>query len=192
MIAAQVRGLNLVLIPKNGQTAMRAALLASLGLPPQPRWDHEELNTVPVGALGTAGFTACCIRHPLDRLVSCWADKISGTPVGGSKALLALGYRMGMTFREFVGHAAEMHAADVHTRRQTEMVPHRIDFMWRFERMEGGWNVLRKRFAWLAALDPINASVRGSWRDYYDDASRRVSEAVYAADFDLWRRACAP
>lgn len=183
MVAVDGIGLGLLTIPKVAATSLRVALLAAVGEEPRPGRQvhhHPALRRV-----RDAPCTVTFVRHPLDRLVSCWADRVRGS--GGrspSAPMRALGYRPSMDFAHFVAHVAGVGTdADPHTRRQVDyLAAHRVDRVRRFERIADDWDALRRRFPALPPLGHHQRSERGPWQDYYDDRTRRLARELYERD----------
>lgn len=182
----RVRNLMLYCIPKNANSAMRRAVLIGIGAEPVTMHHHPALNLGEPGFY--PGFRAAFIRHPLDRLVSCWADKVQRRKPGGSANFERLGCVIGMPFADFVGHMADRIYEDPHTRPQVEFLCDRMHFLGCYERLADDWSALRLAFEWLPELAQCNESPRHSdFETYYDDLDLRAfAESLYADDLALW------
>lgn len=175
MIVANVRGLSLALIPKVANSAMRVAILEGIGADDPDDHRHPALNIGP-----PTGFRAAFFRDPVDRAISCWSDKLTRRKAG-SKGLEKRGFRVGMTFREFVDQVERCRDDDPHTRAQARSIPDRLEFMGRVE----DWPLLQERFPWLAPLRRRNAAPRQGF-ECPDDLRARI-EAIYDCDMVIWR-----
>ena len=178
-VCANVRGLSLTLIPKNANTAMRVAVLEGIGVDRPEQRRHTAL------ALGApTGFVATFFRDPVERAVSCWADKLC-REAAGTRGLCDHGFRVGMSFGEFVEHLTVARDGDVHTRAQHLLTPP-PDYAGRVERLAEDWERLRRRFGWLAPLRVRNAAPRP---DVNPEPYRAAIRRLYREDVELWERA---
>ncbi len=136
------------------------------------------------------------VRHPLDRLESCYADKFILRPRAGRSFLpdlIALGFRAEMTFAEFVERACEIpdEMADgdgKHFRSQyfdladeDGLIP---TFIGRFEKMAEDWQRVRD-MAWTGIELPSLAHLRKTGRHGVEWTKQARSAAIarYATDF---------
>ena len=134
------------------------------------------------------------VRHPLDRLVSCWAFFCnSETPleIDGQHDIKTLGYRYGMPFDEFLDIAIESHAKNAHTEKQILYAGnHKFDRLCRLENIAAEWSALRKRFLMLKRpLIVTHQSKHGHWSEYYSDLQSEKAMNVFAEDLELYHRA---
>jgi len=162
--------LAIVAIPK----VAASSILAVSEVEPEPCLAHE--------ARANGWFVAAFVRHPLDRLVSAWADKSRAMTPG----LLHCGFEADMSFDDFVTHVAQHDDDDHHLRQQYRFIVHRgrlsVDFIGRYERLEDDWGLLRKMFG-LQALTHVNPSPRSrDFASYYTAKSRETAENTYRRD----------
>lgn len=138
-------------------------------------------------------FVVAFVRHPLDRLVSAWADKCQ--PGGMTPRLKTLGFFEGMDFPAFVSHAAQHRDSDHHLRCQADflMAGERlcVDYLGRFERLDQDWARVQAMFG-LADLPHRNKSPRrGRWQRYYRHRELRIqAEKMYHRDLVLLGYSC--
>ncbi|MBM4148632.1 MAG: sulfotransferase family protein [Lentisphaerae bacterium] len=59
-----------------------------------------------------------------------------------------------------------------------------VDFVGRFERLRDDWNTICKQTGVRAKLPHANRTEHGSYPDYYDDETRGIVGALYAADVE--------
>ncbi len=136
------------------------------------------------------------VRNPWDRLLSCYLDKldpdqadnrywrngveINFWPYGGR-------FHAGMSFAEFVRAVTELpeSQANVHFAPQSWWLDVPVDFLGRFERLDGDYQRLR---AWLGLPDESlprhRATNHGHYSRYYDADSRERAGRYYAADIE--------
>ena len=136
------------------------------------------------------------VRHPLDRLESCYADKFILRPRAGYPFLpdlIALGFRAEMTFAEFVERACKIPDAMAdgdgkHFRSQyfdladeDGLIP---TFVGRFEKMAEDWQRVRD-MEWTGIKLPSLDRLRETGRDGVEWTERARSAAIahYAMDF---------
>jgi hypothetical protein len=144
-----------------------------------------------------AYFKFAFVRNPWDRLVS-------------AHAFLAAGGR-NLDDRRFARQSVERYEdfpAFVHgwlTRENALRYPHltpqhlfvnrtgrlgdpviKADFVGRFERLEQDFGAVARELGVEAPLPRTNASRRGDFREYYDEASRARVAQVYAEDIALF------
>lgn len=176
-------GFGLLTIPKVAATSMRAALLTSFGHELRPR---EQVHHHPALKRVTfAEWTAAFVRHPLDRLVSCWADRIRGDRP--SVPLRKLGYSVDTTFPEFVQAVEAVGTQrDVHTATQASHLKAGWSggLLGRFENLTMGWKHLRE-ITGIGPLPHLQSSKRGHWSEYYDARTEALARRLYADDLEL-------
>ncbi len=130
------------------------------------------------------------VRHPLDRLVSCWAffcQSEDKTRLGSQHSLISAGCYRGMPFDEFLDAILSNPAVNMHTMAQVRFAgPHKFDRICRLVNLQAEWAALRKMFPCLTAIDVRNRSIHDEWESYYTPAHRQRAERVYAADMALF------
>lgn len=183
-----VNGLSLCTIPKCAGSSLRRAVLEGLGYSDEECADHHHPALNLAQPEDADGFCAALIRHPFDRLVSCWADKIRRFKPGGTPGMIRVGYRVGMPFNEFAEIACKTPWRDAHTRRQVDFLPKDGPiFLGRLEQADEFWRVLRGHFDWLPkSLGRHNESDHQGWRRYIKGDLYDLALAAYGEDLNMW------
>lgn len=189
-------GMCFVPTPKVANRSMKAAIASVVrpgyhGDPHLAGWQYR-----PVSALRQTGFSGFgFVRNPLDRLYSCYAQKI--VLYGRLKNMPLEFWRYGetfrsdMTFEEFVHAVAGIpdRMADIHFRSQHRFLYFRgeptVDFIGRFEALDRDWEAVRERFG-LPALAHYNRSPHHSYVEAYTPALARIAAARYERDIRLF------
>ncbi len=141
------------------------------------------------------------LRNPWDRHVSNWGEKNRAENLnndhfidGVHKGFVKLGFpfRAAMPFPEFAEFACSLSDAktEKHLKSQCYFVVRdgavAVDFIGRAESMREDWERLCDRIGEHIALGHHNASRRGSYRDYYDDALRERVGTRYREDTEMF------
>jgi hypothetical protein len=134
------------------------------------------------------------VRHPLDRLVSCWTSKIDGRNAdrGLPEDMTRVGLRPKMPFATFVRAVSSVPdwKANPHFRSQATFVNDEVgrniaSTVLRFENLPG---CLIDFFAdqGLPGIDipHLLKSSRPPWHEFYDSETRRLATERYEGDFD--------
>lgn len=195
-------------IPKTGCTTFQNALLAWDGIEPRPpvaaqctrlRRNPYLWQTEARWYRGWRRFAF--VRNPWDRLLSLWADKVlvqSSPSQGASKRLVTTPYYLhprflGMEFPEFARFVcAHDDDEDLHFIPQHYFLGGmKMDFLGRFEDFAESCARLARAFELPQACAELlagrrNVSQHGHYREYYDDATRRLVERKYARDIALF------
>ncbi len=130
------------------------------------------------------------LRNPFDRLVSCWADKIAREKKGGTAHLVQVGYKVGMTFTQFVEHCIKNRDRDVHTKAQIFFYPTQseVNFWGTVENLESDW--LRFQTVYPGTLGDLPLKNRSprvrDWRGYYNYELYQAVKELYFADLAMW------
>lgn len=109
---------------------------------PNKKWKMLHKNEFSNSSL-VIGFC----RHPLDRIISCWKDKINGPKFHQGFNKYSNFFYHQMPFDDFVQNIIKIpkEKADQHFRLQTfDLNIDRIDHLVRFENIENDWNTARK------------------------------------------------
>lgn len=182
-------GVVYMLIPKAGNSSIKAAIKRDLGLSDAPDDIQRGWNYIGPGEIVrdyTDWKAAAFVRNPYARLVSCWWQKLHRH---GASKLTRYGFRNGMPFDAFVETCVKWRDKDVdqHVRSQVfglmhagRLVP---DFIGHCETLDRDW----QRFqAWagldLPDLERRNASDHTDYRDYYTPRLRALVEQRYGDD----------
>lgn len=180
MVTVDGAGYALLTIPKVAGTSIRAALLRTHGHELEL---HRQVHHHPaLRFVDTCPFVATFVRHPVDRLVSCWADRIRGERP--SEPLRRLGYGPDSSFSGFVREVAEIGTqANVHTAPQVSHLARVApDFIGRFERLPDDWQRLQG-IVGIGPLPHMQRSGREGWRQHADPATEALVRELYADDF---------
>jgi len=182
--------------PKVANRSMKAAIASVVrpgfrGDPHLAGWQYR-----PVSALKDTGYWGFgFVRNPLDRLYSCYTQKI--VLYGRMRNLPIEFWRYGgafhadMSFEDFVRAVARIpdRIADIHFRSQHCFLYRgeraTVDFIGRFEALERDWETVRQRFG-LPALQHYNRSPHRSYRDAYTPELARLAATRYADDIRLF------
>lgn len=182
--------------PKVANRSMKAAIAAVArpgyrGDPHLAGWQYRPVTTLRRTGFHGFGF----VRNPLDRLYSCYAQKV--VLYGRLKHMPMQFWRYGdvfhpgMSFEEFVRAVAGIpdRVADIHFRSQHRFLYHRgeptVDFIGRFETLERDWQRVRQRFG-LPELVHYNRSPHRSYREAYTPALARAAAERYREDIRLF------
>ena len=155
-----VPGLCVYTVPKVASYAIRSAMKRAKTANP-----NEDIP----------GFRFMVVRHPLERLVSCWAF---------------FGHNRGMAFEDFWGVCRQNYMQDVHTMPQACFTGgRRMDRRVRLEALNEEWDKIREKFPRLGRIKQRNASEHGPWQAYFTPDIQAEAEEIYAADLALYRSA---
>jgi len=182
--------------PKVANRSMKSALASHLGMRVAGDIHHADWQFAPLAALrGGDYYCAGFVRNPLDRLLSCYAQKI--VLYERQMGMPPLLWRYGDTFHKDMSFADFVHAvagipdriADIHFRSQYTFFYHRgellADFVGRFERLTEDWGQLQARYG-LPALPHHNPSRHADWREAYTPELAAVAARRYAQDIELF------
>lgn len=182
--------------PKVANRSMKAAIASVArpgyrGDPHLAGWQYRPVSTLRRTGFYGFGF----VRNPLDRLYSCYMQKI--VLYGRLKSMPIEFWRYGgafrpdMTFEEFVHAVARIpdRVADIHFRSQHRFLYFRgeptVDFIGRFETLDRDWEQVRERFG-LPALAHYNRSPHRSYIEAYTPSLARAAAARYQRDIELF------
>jgi len=189
-------GLCFVPTPKVANRSIKAAVAAAAwpgyrGDPHLAGWRYRPVSSLKRTGLYSFGF----VRNPLDRLYSCYAQKI--VFYGRMRNMPLEFWRYGdtfhpdMTFARFVEAVVEIpdRIADRHFRSQHTFLYHRgaptVDFIGRFEHLEQDWAAIRRRFD-LPPLEHHNRSPHPLYSKAYTPELARAAAERYARDITLF------
>lgn len=139
-------------------------------------------------------FRFTFVRHPLDRLVSCWADMIRQAPPDDTLTINPyLRVWLGAPFGEFARQALARppYQMNMHFRPQCMQLFSRhgqflVDHVYQFEKLQEGWGELQRRFDGLPDLSHERKSEHEPWQSYYDDELRQLAARVYRQDLEAF------
>jgi hypothetical protein len=188
--------MNFVPTPKVANRSMKAAIASVVrpgyrGDPHLAGWRYRRVSALRVTGYFGFGF----VRNPLDRLYSCYAQKIVyyGRVMNKPLVFWRYGGTFGadMSFEDFVKAVAAIpdRIADPHFRSQYRFLYRGrepvVDFIGRFESLERDWAVVRERFG-LPVLPHYNRSPRGSYTSAYTPELARIAADRYRKDIRLF------
>jgi len=172
-------------VPKVACTSIKEAILRADGIDPPSRpttvYSHPHWRC---RASEKPGFAFTFVRHPLDRLVSCYKQKI---PTGKGAVGLNCPLPTDTSFYDFVRWAVSQEIPNKHFAPQSFVLGYqRLDFVGRFDRLAEDWATLRSQFPQLPELQHFNRTQPDDWGSYYDSETRRVAREFYLLDFLRW------
>jgi hypothetical protein len=139
-------------------------------------------------------FKFAFVRNPWDRLVSAYTFLKKGGLNGQDEAWAREHLAVYPDFKDFVKRGLNPGSLyeKLHFIPQWEYLVNRdgkiaMDFLGRFETLEDDFDQVAKRLRVAASLPRANASPRGDYRSYYDDASAEIVARLYARDIELFR-----
>ena len=188
--------LGFVPTPKVANRSMKIAIASYTGMQWQGDIHHAPWHFTPLALLRDNDyFRFGFVRNPLDRLLSCYAQKIvyHQRELGMPSLLWRYGktFDKNMTFAEFVEAVAKIpdRVSDIHFRSQHTFFYHRkklmVDFVGRFEQLEQDWNLLRQKFG-LPGLPHQNRSSHVDYRQAYTAELAAIAARRYERDIDLF------
>lgn len=183
-------------VPKVANRSIKAVLADMVGLP-FAEGQEPDFETVPLTAVPhlTDYFRFTFVRHPLDRLVSCYAQKV--VLYARQLQMPLLFWRYGrrfwpeMSFAEFVTAVAAIpdSRADRHFRSQYTFVYQEgkpiVDFVGRFEQLASDWAVVQQQTG-LGPLPHFNPSPHKPFAEMYTPALAQLAAARYRQDMALF------
>jgi len=188
--------LNIAFVP-NPKVANRSIKLAIArkvdpnfkGDPHTANWQHissKALNRF-------TGFKFGFVRNPLDRLYSCYSQKIVLYARTYNQPILFWRYgnlfSKEMTFEDFVRAVSSIPDwySDIHFRSQYCYFYHKqsllVDFIGKFENIKAEWQSLNERFD-IGDLPHLNSSPRGDWQSAYTKQTAGIAMQRYQTDIE--------
>lgn len=182
--------------PKVANRSMKLAIAERIGMQWQGDIHHAPWQYAPLALLDKQNyFRFGFVRNPLERLLSCYAQKIVyyERELGMPPLFWRYGkaFHKNMTFGDFVAAVAEIpdRIADIHFRSQHTFFYHRgklmVDFVGRYERIQQDWSSLGERFG-LPGLPHHNRSAHVDYREIYTPELARLAAHRYAKDIELF------
>lgn len=184
-------GVEYLEIPKVACTAIKAALLETDGHTPRDGGHahcHRHFEQIPLDWEPEMVFTF--VRHPLDRLVSAYVEKLQkglahrlggGCPLPPSASFLE--------WCRWIDRQNPRHL-DRHWLSQSLVLERRAkqpDVILKFEELPQAWNLIRTRFPPLKPLAVWNKSDgKRPWQTYYCEESLAIAMRVFRGDMDRW------
>ena len=169
-------GLRIHNIQKNAHSAIN---VATFSLPHRLATPQEEGNE----------YRFMVVRHPLDRIVDAWAFFCTRDVPRIHHDMHDLGYRLDMTFGEFLEHLLKKHDKNIHTQKQVLFTGgHKIDFLCPIHKLNDVWKDLAKKFNLNELPERYNWIERGPWEEYYTDEQRERAELEFKEDIELYQQ----
>lgn len=200
-------GLAYVPIQKVANTSIRRTIRAHLGESEYVSLEGGSDRAYRVISLAeTARLTGCfrfgLVRNPLDRLASCYTDKVARRSGSDLQLFKEYGpsiypfvphetFDPSMSFDEFVDAVCRIpdRFADRHFRSQHCFLHHRgrlaVDFVGRLETIDEAWQVVRSHVD-LGELPRAKFTNKTDFRLMYTPRSARQAAARYATDIRLF------
>jgi hypothetical protein len=190
--AIVVHALKLLYVPvaKAACSSVKFALLGPLGIkPPDPWWKIHSVDfptVTPAECRELQAHRYDCftvVRHPLDRLYSCWVSKFHPDRFRDLEQHHDV-LRLGMSFPEFVAalEGIDLRTANEHIRPQSVILaPGRAKVL-SFENVNRDWWQLRLSHPLLPELPMVNVSEHPDWRTAYSPELVERAVALYAGD----------
>jgi hypothetical protein len=183
-------------IPKVANRSIKAALADTAGMPyTDPHDAGWQTIALPQLANLNGYFRFTFIRNPLDRLLSCYAQKM--ILYGRQLNMPVLFWRYGrrfhphMSFAEFVEAVADIpdHLADRHFRSQHTFLFDNgellVDFVGRYEQLTQDWSDLRQRTG-LGELPHYNRSPHKPYAEMFTPELAQLAAKRYEQDIALF------
>lgn len=156
------------------------------------QWKLAEYNWIltahQLWTLLDAGYhTIGFVRHPLSRLVSCWADKFERASGVGRRLSTHYGWSESPGFSEFVRDVACIphHEANNHFRPQYMFLEGLADEIVHVEDFGTEWPKLQQRYP-LADIPVTHTSKQRDWRGMYDEETMLLTEEYYRRDLEFY------
>ena len=138
-------------------------------------------------------FRVMCIRHPLDRLVSCWkyfTEREWQTRDDGCMRAWGASYKM--HFEDFCKHYLENYQTNIHTIPQVFYKGgQEINLLYPIEKIDLAWEALHDLFPEYVnpTIQKTHESSRGHWNYYVYPSLQRKMMKVLGADLELYEEA---
>jgi chondroitin 4-sulfotransferase 11 len=181
--------------PKVANSSSKIAIIESLGGKVDQHHQHDPILNIqgdfPSQVLEKYPdyIRVAYVRHPFDRLVSCYHNKIVDKFHGG---LARPPYKMyhKMPFDEFAREVCrhDDSTADLHLRSQS-WVTHAgekicFNYLIKYETLTEDWNRLRLMIPGLKTLPHKNKTERKPWREYFTKELKALVFSHYIKDFE--------
>jgi len=205
----KVPGLPIVFVgaPKVANSAIKRSLIAAAGIDGSVGHAHKDLpfervslryvakngGGVCAAAEGERLFAFSVVRNPLDRLVSCYEDKVNnGTRL--HNPFYRYGMWLGMSFDEFVEKvlSVDVQQAEVHLREMYSLTTWRGSvvprMVLRYEELDSDFQLVQNAVKAISGkvipdLGTSNKSKRQDFSLYYDESMRCAISRYYWRDF---------
>jgi len=185
----EAAGYAYVNIAKAGCTAVKTAIAEQAGVPFEVvQW--EKPWKVPVSQIPAGLFVFTVVRHPMARLVSCWADYVQNPRVAEVRHNPEFRPLEDMPFPEFTQYVRTAREPNLHYAPQWPQLHVDgkliVDRIIKLEEIEQRWPELQQEFG-LPDLptdeDGRRPSKHEPWPTYYTDGLRRRAVRYYRSDF---------
>ena len=167
-------------IAKAGCTSIKTAIAKHVGVSfPEVMYDYpwrRSVHSIPSGM-----FVFTVVRHPLARLVSCWADYVVA-PLQRELDMNPEFYDYdGLEFEEFAKLVFRRPVPNLHYAPQWPQISGRVSEIIRLEEIEREWPLLMQRLG-IPDLPYKRRSKHDDWRTYYNDTLMDEAAAYYRHD----------
>lgn len=129
------------------------------------------------------------VRHPLDRIVSCWSFFCQRDKRQLQDYMTKIGYYQWMPFDEFLEIILQEHPKNVHTQKQILFTGgFEMDELCPIEKLNDRWPGLAEEFELGQLPESHNSSPHESdWSIYYTDEQRERAEKIFKEDVALYK-----
>lgn len=202
-LSAEGAGFGYIPIPKAANSTLRTALLPCYGLLPEdvadihrdPRIDKRPTLVGTLPLLNPDAFLFTVIRHPADRILSAWSNKIHRSRVFGHAR--RLGIRQHTGFRAFLEVLAQVNPLqlDSHFKPQHILLHYALAdprlVIYRTETLSADMEDIARRIKLntgfeIARAGRENSSATDARARVFSTESKRLIELMYRQDFELF------
>ena len=179
--------LRLHLIPKNAHHAMLKHGMDQ----GKPIWNTAIVRT-DVAEKEENVFRVMCVRHPLDRLVSCWRYFTERDWLSDRGYMKGWGAKYKMSLEDFCKHYIENYERNIHTIPQVFYKGGQdINLLYPIEKLDLAWSALHDLFPEYTnpTIQRTHESGRGPWEDYVYPSLNRKLMKVLGPDLELYQEA---
>ncbi len=136
-------------------------------------------------------FKFAFARNPWDRLISCWNNKIVAANTDPQFGFTPTEFEKMKKFHNFVDYVGglDIETCDHHLRSQCSLIDlDRVDYLGRLETFTLDFAAVCKMLRLpCEAIVSKNVSRRGSYREYYDEATIQKVSEIYRKDIQIFK-----
>ncbi len=181
--------LRIHLVPKSGQHAMMKHGMDQN----HPVFNRAIVKRCAADKEDGDHFRVMCVRHPLDRLVSCWKFFTEERKWSINKGdMKNWGVTKNMHFEDFCKHYIGHYMENMHTQPQVDFKgEHEINLLFPIEKLDLAWSALHDLFPEYTnpEVKRTHGSGRGPWKDYVYPSLEKKLMKVLGEDLDLYNEA---